>query len=51
VCVDGSLVAPEDVMARSDILVIGASHCEYATATTTTETVDVWNLLGQGTTV
>jgi UDP-N-acetyl-D-mannosaminuronic acid dehydrogenase len=51
VTVDGSLISLEDVLAQSDILIIGAPHREYATLTTTTELVDVWNLLGQGTRV
>jgi UDP-N-acetyl-D-mannosaminuronic acid dehydrogenase len=51
VSVDASLVSLEDVLAQSDVLIIGAPHREYATLTTSTETVDVWNLLGQGTTV
>jgi UDP-N-acetyl-D-mannosaminuronic acid dehydrogenase len=51
VTVDSSLISLEDVLAQSDILIIGAPHREYATLTTTTEMVDVWNLLGQGTRV
>jgi UDP-N-acetyl-D-mannosaminuronic acid dehydrogenase len=51
VTVDASLISLEDVLAQSDILVIGAPHREYATLSTPTETVDVWNLLGQGTRV
>ena len=51
VTVDGSLDSLEDVLARSDILIIGAPHNEYRTLVTSKEVVDVWNLLGQGTTV
>jgi UDP-N-acetyl-D-mannosaminuronic acid dehydrogenase len=51
VTVDASLISLEDVLAQSDILVIGAPHREYASLSTATETVDVWNLLGQGTRV
>jgi UDP-N-acetyl-D-mannosaminuronic acid dehydrogenase len=51
VSVDESLSSLEEVLTQSDVLIIGAPHREYATLTTSTETVDVWNLLGQGTTV
>lgn len=51
VTVDPSLSSLEDVLARSDILIIGAPHREYRSLATSTEVVDVWNLLGRGTTV
>jgi len=51
VTVDDSLDSLEDVLAHSDVLIIGAPHQEYRTLTTSTEVVDVWNLLGRGTTV
>ena len=51
VTVDDSLIALDDVLAQADILIIGAPHGQYATLTTSTEMVDVWNLLGQGTKV
>jgi UDP-N-acetyl-D-mannosaminuronic acid dehydrogenase len=51
VTVDASLSPLEDVLALSDILIIGAPHREYRSLGTTTEVVDVWNLLGRGTTV
>jgi UDP-N-acetyl-D-mannosaminuronic acid dehydrogenase len=51
VTVDESLVSLEDVLAQADVLIIGAPHREYRRLLTSTEVVDVWNLLGQGTTV
>jgi UDP-N-acetyl-D-mannosaminuronic acid dehydrogenase len=51
VSVDESLHSLEDVLAQSDVLIIGAPHREYRSLSTSTEVVDVWNLLGQGTTV
>jgi UDP-N-acetyl-D-mannosaminuronic acid dehydrogenase len=51
VTVDESLESLEDVIDQSDVLVIGAPHGEYRGISTSTEVVDVWNLLGQGTTV
>jgi UDP-N-acetyl-D-mannosaminuronic acid dehydrogenase len=51
VTVDESLDSLEDVLAQSDVLIIGAPHQKYRSLSTSTEVVDVWNLLGQGTTV
>jgi UDP-N-acetyl-D-mannosaminuronic acid dehydrogenase len=51
VTVDDSLVPLERVMAESDLLVIGAPHNVYRELEPTTAVVDVWNLLGQGSTV
>jgi UDP-N-acetyl-D-mannosaminuronic acid dehydrogenase len=51
VTVDQSLHSLEDVLTLSDVLIIGAPHEEYRSIVTATEVVDVWNLLGQGTTV
>jgi UDP-N-acetyl-D-mannosaminuronic acid dehydrogenase len=51
VTVDASLNSLEDVLAQSDMLIIGAPHREYCNISTSAEVVDVWNLLGQGTTV
>jgi UDP-N-acetyl-D-mannosaminuronic acid dehydrogenase len=51
VTVDESLASLEDVLAHSDVLIIGAPHHEYRNIVTSTEVVDVWNLLGHGTTV
>jgi UDP-N-acetyl-D-mannosaminuronic acid dehydrogenase len=51
VTVDESLSSLEDVLAQADVLIIGAPHREYRRLLTSTEVVDLWNLLGQGTTV
>jgi UDP-N-acetyl-D-mannosaminuronic acid dehydrogenase len=51
VTVDESLDSLEDVLAQADVLIIGAPHREYRSILTSTEVVDVWNLLGQGTKV
>jgi len=51
VVVDESLDSLEDVLNRSDVLIIGAPHPEYRSLSTSTEVVDVWNLLGRGTRV
>lgn len=42
---DSDLVALEDVVARSDVLVITAPHPEYRALATATPVVDVWGLL------
>jgi UDP-N-acetyl-D-mannosaminuronic acid dehydrogenase len=41
----------EEVLAQADVLVIGAPHQQYRSLSTSRQVVDVWNLLGQGTTV
>lgn len=51
VTVDDALESLETVLETSDILVIGAPHRVYADLTPTQPIVDVWNLLGNGTTV
>jgi UDP-N-acetyl-D-mannosaminuronic acid dehydrogenase len=51
VTVDDSLLPLEEVIERSDVLVIGAPHRVYADVLTDKPVVDVWNLLGNGTTV
>lgn len=51
VTVDDTLLPLEDVIERSDVLVIGAPHRVYADVLTDKPVVDVWNLLGNGTTV
>ena len=48
---DASLLSLEEVVGRSDVLVIGAPHSAYKELVTTTPVVDVWNLLGKGTVV
>lgn len=51
VTVDDTLLSLEEVIERSDVLVIGAPHRVYADVLTDKPVVDVWNLLGNGTTV
>ena len=51
VTVDDSLLPLEDVLEQSDVLVIGAPHRQYQNLSASVEVVDVWNLLGKGTTV
>jgi len=51
VTVDANLHPLETVLANSDILIIGAPHKEYRSLTPSVPVADVWNLLGQGTTV
>jgi UDP-N-acetyl-D-mannosaminuronic acid dehydrogenase len=51
VTVDDTLLPIEEVLERSDVLVIGAPHKAYADLLTDKPVVDVWNLLGNGTTV
>jgi UDP-N-acetyl-D-mannosaminuronic acid dehydrogenase len=51
VTVDDSLLPLDEVLERSDVLVIGAPHRQYQHLSASVEVVDVWNLLGKGTTV
>ncbi|MBD3923742.1 nucleotide sugar dehydrogenase [Nocardioides cavernae] len=51
VTVDDSLVDLETVQATSDLLIIATPHKVYAELTPTQPVVDVWNMLGNGTTV
>ena len=48
---DRSLLLFEEVVNRSDVLVIGAPHSAYKTFSTPKPVIDVWNLLGKGTVV
>jgi UDP-N-acetyl-D-mannosaminuronic acid dehydrogenase len=48
---DTGLLPLEKVVTDADILVIAAPHPEYASIDTDKPVVDVWNLLGTGTTV
>lgn len=49
VTTDQNLLPLEEVLERSDILVIGAPHSQYRDITTNKPVYDVWNLLGKGT--
>ncbi len=51
VTVDDTLLPLDEVLERSDVIVIGAPHKVYADVLTDKPVVDVWNLLGNGTTV
>ncbi|MFG6445046.1 nucleotide sugar dehydrogenase [Microbacterium sp. P07] len=46
--VDPSLLPLEDVIARSDLLIIATPHVDYRGLTTDKPVADVWNLLGNG---
>ncbi len=48
VTVDPNLVPQEEVLARSDLLVIGAPHPEYRGLVTDKPVADIWNVLGKG---
>ncbi|HZD03151.1 MAG TPA: nucleotide sugar dehydrogenase [Actinomycetes bacterium] len=48
VTVDPALLPLDEVLERSDLLVISAPHEEYRTLRTDKPVADVWNLLGRG---
>jgi UDP-N-acetyl-D-mannosaminuronic acid dehydrogenase len=48
VTADDRLLPLDEVVQRSDLLIIGAPHEEYRTLVTDTPVIDVWNLLGNG---
>jgi UDP-N-acetyl-D-mannosaminuronic acid dehydrogenase len=45
---DASLSSLDEVVAKSDLLVIGAPHAAYRDLDVSIPVVDVWNLRGQG---
>jgi UDP-N-acetyl-D-mannosaminuronic acid dehydrogenase len=45
---DPGLLPLDEVMARADLLVIGAPHAEYRGLVTRKPVADIWNLLGRG---
>jgi UDP-N-acetyl-D-mannosaminuronic acid dehydrogenase len=49
VLTDDELVPLDEVLERSDLLVVAAPHPEYRSIETDKPIVDVWNLLGAGT--
>jgi UDP-N-acetyl-D-mannosaminuronic acid dehydrogenase len=51
VTVDPALRPLDEVLAESDLLVIGAPHAAYRDLVTDLPVVDIWNLRGQGTKV
>jgi UDP-N-acetyl-D-mannosaminuronic acid dehydrogenase len=48
VTVDPGLLPLDEVIARSDLLVIGAPHPEYRGLATGKPTADIWDILGHG---
>lgn len=48
VTTDPSLLPLDDVVARADLLVIGAPHPEYKTLATDKPVVDIWGVTGNG---
>ena len=48
VTVDPNLTPLDEVLARADLLVVGAPHRVYADVAPTVPTVDIWNVLGPG---
>jgi UDP-N-acetyl-D-mannosaminuronic acid dehydrogenase len=48
VTADASLLPLDDVVAKSDLLIIAAPHPAYAALATGKPVVDIWNIRGQG---
>jgi UDP-N-acetyl-D-mannosaminuronic acid dehydrogenase len=48
VTTDPGLLPLDEVLARADLLVIGAAHPEYRDLETAKPVADIWNILGQG---
>jgi UDP-N-acetyl-D-mannosaminuronic acid dehydrogenase len=48
VTVDPNLLPHEEVLARSDLLIIATPHPEYRDLVTDKPVVDIWNVLGNG---
>jgi len=48
VTLDPDLLPLDEVLARADLLIIGAPHPEYRALTTELPVIDVWNLGGEG---
>ncbi|MGH9027080.1 MAG: nucleotide sugar dehydrogenase [Acidimicrobiia bacterium] len=48
VTADPDLLPLEEVLAASDLLIIGAPHAAYANIRTDAPVIDIWNLLGDG---
>ena len=46
--VDPDLLPLDDVVARADLLIVGAPHSAYASLSTDKPVVDIWGLLGDG---
>jgi UDP-N-acetyl-D-mannosaminuronic acid dehydrogenase len=48
VTTDASLVGLEEVLEKSDLLIVGAPHPEYRGLSTSVPVADIWNVLGNG---
>jgi UDP-N-acetyl-D-mannosaminuronic acid dehydrogenase len=48
VTVDPDLLPLEEVLARSDLLVVGAPHQEYRGLVVDKPAADIWDVLGNG---
>jgi UDP-N-acetyl-D-mannosaminuronic acid dehydrogenase len=48
VSVDAELVGQDELLNRSDIIIIAAPHETYRELKTNKLVIDIWNLLGQG---
>jgi UDP-N-acetyl-D-mannosaminuronic acid dehydrogenase len=48
VTTDDRLVSQDEVMARADVLVIGAPHTQYQDLVTEKPVVDIWGITGRG---
>jgi UDP-N-acetyl-D-mannosaminuronic acid dehydrogenase len=45
---DDSLVSEDELIERSDLIVIGAPHYRYSTLTINKPVIDIWNIRKQG---
>ena len=45
---DSALLPLDEVLQRSDLLIVATPHPEYAHLSTQTPVIDIWNLLGDG---
>jgi len=48
VTIDPQLISQEELIQRSDIIVIGAPHLNFKELKTSKPIIDIWNLLGNG---
>jgi UDP-N-acetyl-D-mannosaminuronic acid dehydrogenase len=48
VSADSSLLPLDDVVAKSDLLIIAAPHPQYAALATAKPVIDIWNIRGEG---
>lgn len=45
---DTALLSQEEVLERSDVVVIGAPHRRYSELSTNKPVIDIWNVTGNG---